>query len=353
MNSAPGIKNLITDIPGIQVGHAEDNEIGTGVTVITGDNFFSAAVDVRGGGPGTRETDMLSLENSIGRADAIVLSGGSAFGLDACSEVQDLLRQDNKGYKVGKAIVPLVPGAVIFDLNINDKPHVNIIGEHSPWRKLANKAYKSAKTDFLLGSFGAGCGATTATIKGGQGSSSWSQIFSNGKKYSVGAIVINNAVGNPLLNEGPHFLSAHLEFEDEFGGYGVCNDLYDNVLRAKRLPPSIGKTEIIDDISSNTVIGVIATDAPLTRSNLKRIAIMAHDGIARSLSPAHTSMDGDTIFSITTRQNIKEQVLENVDIIALGARASDCVARACNRAIYEAKAVGNSKPSWKNLFQSK
>ena len=353
MNSAPGIKNLITDIPGIQVGHAEDNEIGTGVTVITGDKFFSAAVDVRGGGPGTRETDMLSLENSIGRADAIVLSGGSAFGLDACSEVQDLLRQDNKGYKVGKAIVPLVPGAVIFDLNINDKPHVNIIGEHSPWRKLANKAYKSAKTDFLLGSYGAGCGANTATIKGGQGSSSWSQIFSNGKKYSVGAIVINNAVGNPLLNEGPHFLSAHLEFGDEFGGYGVCNDLYDNVLRAKRLPPSIGKTEIIDDISSNTVIGVIATDAPLTRSNLKRIAIMAHDGIARSLSPAHTSMDGDTIFSITTRQNIKEQVLENIDVIALGARASDCVARACNRAIYEAEAVGNSKPGWKNLFQSK
>ena len=353
MEPAPGIKNLITDIPGIQVGHAEDNEIGTGVTVITGDKFFSAAVDVRGGGPGTKETDMLSLENSIGRADAIVLSGGSAFGLDACSEVQDLLRQDNKGYKVGKAIIPLVPGAVIFDLNINDKPHVNIIGENSPWRKLAHKAYKSANTDFLLGSFGAGCGAATATIKGGQGSSSWSQIYSNGKKYTVGAIVINNAVGNPLLNEGPHFLSAHLEFGDEFGGYGVCNDLYDNVLRAKRLPPSIGKTEIIDDISSNTVIGVIATDAPLTRSNLKRIAIMAHDGIARSISPAHTSMDGDTIFSITTHQNIKDQALENIDIITLGARASDCLARACNRAVYEAETVGFSKPGWKNLFQSK
>ena len=235
MDPAPGNKNLITDIPGIQVGHAEDNKIGTGVTVITGDNPFSTAVDVRGGGPGTRETDMLSLENSIGRADAIVLSGGSAFGLDACSEVQDLLRQDNKGYKVGKAIVPLVPGAVIFDLNINDKPYVNTIGEYSPWRILANKAYKSANRDFLLGSFGAGCGATTATLKGGQGSSSWSQTFSNGEKYTVGAIVINNAVGNPLLNEGPHFLSAHLEFDDEFGGYGVCNDLYDNILRAKRL----------------------------------------------------------------------------------------------------------------------
>ena len=353
MDPAPGNKNLITDIPGIQVGHAEDNKIGTGVTVIIGDNPFSTAVDVRGGGPGTRETDMLSLENSIGRADAIVLSGGSAFGLDACSEVQDLLRQDNKGYKVGKAIVPLVPGAVIFDLNINDKPYVNTIGEYSPWRILANKAYKATNTDFLLGSFGAGCGATTATLKGGQGSSSWSQTFSNGEKYTVGAIVINNAVGNPLLNEGPHFLSAHLEFDDEFGGYGVCNDLYDNILRAKRLPQSIGKTEIFDNISSNTVIGVVATDAPLTRANLKRLAIMAHDGIARSLSPAHTPMDGDTIFSITTSQDINEQVLDNVDILALGSRASDCVARACNRAIYEAEAVGNSKPGWKNFFQSK
>ena len=261
-------------------------------------------------------------------------------GIFAEKWLQELLTI--KGYKVGKAIVPLVPGAVIFDLNLNDKPHVNIIGEHSPWRILANKAYKSANTDFLLGSFGAGCGANTATLKGGQGSSSWSQTFSNGKKYTVGAIVINNAVGNPLLNEGPHFLSAHLEFGNEFGGYGVCNDLYDNILRAKRLPSPIGKAENLDNISSNTVIGIVATDAPLTRANLKRLAIMAHDGIARSISPAHTPMDGDTIFSITTFQDIKEQVLENVDILALGARASDCVGRACNRAIYEAEAIGNS-----------
>ena len=346
MDPAPGNKNLITDVSGIQVGHAEDNKIGTGVTIITGDKPFSAAVDVRGGGPGTRETDMLNLENSIGRADAIVLSGGSAFGLDACSEVQDLLRQDNKGYKVGKAIVPLVPGAVIFDLNINDKPHVNIIGELSPWRRLANKAYVSANKDFLLGSFGAGCGATTATLKGGQGSTSWTQIFSNGEEYTIGAIVINNAVGNPLLNDGPHFLSASLEFGNEFGGYGVSNDLYDNILRAKRLPSSIDG----NNVSSNTVIGVVATDAPVTRSNLKRLAIMAHDGIARSLNPAHTPMDGDTIFAITTCQNIKDQVLENVDILCLGARASDCVARACNRAVYEAEAIGNSKPGWKKFF---
>jgi len=353
MYSGPGPKNLITDVLGVQVGHAQDKKIGTGVTVITGKNPFSASVDVRGGGPGTRETDMLSLENSIGRADAIVLSGGSAYGLDACSEIQDLLREDQKGYQLGKAIIPLVPGAVIFDLNINNNPHVNVLNKKSPWRILANKAYKSINNNLLLGSYGAGCGATTATLKGGQGSSSWIQKFSNGKEYTVGAIVINNAVGNPLLNNGPSFLSGYLELEKEFGGYGPSNKKYDNILRAKRIPSSLGKTDTFNNISSNTVIGVIATDAPLTRANLKRLAIMGHDGIARSLNPAHTPMDGDTIFSISTNQYHNDQVLENVDILALGSRASDCVARACNRAVYEATSIGSSKPGWKSLFSPK
>lgn len=350
--TAPGSKNLITDVSGVQVGHAEDYKIGTGVTVITGDNPFSAAVDVRGGGPGTRETDMLSLENSIGRADAIVLSGGSAYGLDASSEIQDLLRDDGKGYQLGKAIIPLVPSAVIFDLNINDNPHVNKIGHRSPWRNLANQAYKSCSNNFLLGSYGAGCGATTATLKGGQGSSSWKQKYSNGQEYTVGAIVINNAVGNPLLNKGPCFLSGYLEIDKEFGGYGTSNENFDHVIRSKRLPRSIGIADTFNQISSNTVIGVVATDAPLSRINLKRLAIMAHDGIAKSLSPAHTPMDGDTIFAISTHQNNKSE-LDNIDILAMGSRISDCVARACNRAVYEAVSTIKSKPTWKELFRSK
>ena len=349
--SGPGSKNLITDVIGVQVGHAEDIKIGTGVTVISGDKPFSTAVDVRGGGPGTRETDMLSLENSVGRSDAIVLSGGSAYGLDACSEVQDLLRQDKKGYKLGNAIIPLVPGAVIFDLNINENPHVNEVGKHSPWRKLANKAYNSLSKNFKQGSYGAGCGATTATLKGGQGSSSWVQKLSNEEEYTIGALVINNAVGNPLLNEGPHFLSGFLEFENEFGGYGASSENYDHILRAKRVPPSLGLSNTFNNIASNTVIAVIATDAPVTRANLKRMAMMAHDGIAKSLSPAHTPMDGDTIFAISSNEVINKEVLENADILALGARASDCLARACNKAIYEAIKVGKSKPSWKKLFK--
>ena len=351
--TAPGSNNLITDVSGVQVGHAEDYKIGTGVTVITGDNPFSAAVDVRGGGPGTRETDMLSLENSIGRADAIVLSGGSAYGLDASSEIQDLLRDDGKGYQLGKAIIPLVPSAVIFDLNINDNPHVNKIGHRSPWRNLANQAYKSCSNNFLLGSYGAGCGATTATLKGGQGSSSWKQKYSNGQEYTVGAIVINNAVGNPLLNEGPSFLSGYLEINKEFGGYGTSSENFDHVIRSKRLPCSIGIADTFNEISSNTVIGVVATDAPLSRANLKRLAIMAHDGIAKSLSPAHTPMDGDTIFAISTNQNYKKSELDNIDILAMGSRISDCVARACNRAVYEAVSLVKSKSTWKELFRSK
>jgi L-aminopeptidase/D-esterase-like protein len=335
--SGPGLRNLITDIPGVQVGYAQDNKIGTGVTVIIGEQPFSAAVDVRGGGPGTRETDMLSLENSVGRADAIVLSGGSAFGLDASAEIQDLLRQDGKGYKLGKAIIPLVPAAVIFDLNIHNNPHVNKIGEQSPWRKLANEAYKNLNLDLQLGSYGAGCGATTATLKGGQGSSSWIQKYSNKEEYSVGALMINNAVGNPLLNE--------------FGGCGISNELYDGILRSKRLPASLGLANTFQDIASNTVIGVIATDAPLNRSSLKRLAIMAHDGIARSISPAHTPMDGDTIFAICTNQDKNRQNLDNVDILTLGSRISDCVARACNRGVFEANSISESKPSWKSLFQ--
>ena len=229
---------------------------------------------------------------------------------------------------------------------------MNKLGHRSPWRNLANQAYKSCSNNFLLGSYGAGCGATTATLKGGQGSSSWKQKYSNGQEYTVGAIVINNAVGNPLLNKGPCFLSGYLEINKEFGGYGTSNENFDHVIRSKRLPRSIGIADTFNQISSNTVIGVVATDAPLSRTNLKRLAIMAHDGIAKSLSPAHTPMDGDTIFAISTHQNNKSE-LDNIDILAMGSRISDCVARACNRAVYEAVSTIKSKPTWKELFRSK
>ena len=339
----PALKNLITDVNGVLVGSSEDKELCTGVTVIAGEKPFLAAVDVRGGGPGTKETDMLNLENSIGRADAIVLSGGSAFGLDASSEIQRLLRKDKKGYVVSDNIIPLVPSAVIFDLQPSKNYWEN---NQSIWKSLAKSAYRNLNKSFLLGSKGAGYAAKTATLKGGQGSASWKQEFSNGLEYTVGSIVINNAVGNPLLNKGPHFLSGYLELENEFGGLGPSKEIFDEVIRAKRLNKDF-------ENQLNTVIGIVATDAPLTRNNLKRLAIMSHDGIARSIHPSHTPMDGDTIFAITTNQiedELNSPVSKN-DLTILGSRCSDCVARACNRAIYEAESIDNLKPSWKELFE--
>ena len=338
--SLPGPKNLITDVKGILVGSAEDSKLCTGVTVLSSKKPLIAAVDVRGGGPGTKETDMLKLENSIGRADAIVLSGGSAFGLDASSEIQRLLKKDKRGYCVNGNIIPLVPSAIIFDLQPSLEYWKN---DQSIWKKLANQAYKNLDKNFLLGSKGAGYGAKTSTLKGGLGSASWIEELSDGKQYTVGAIVINNAVGNPLNNKGPHFLSGYLEIEKEFGGLGSSNKKFDKIIRAKRINNSENQI--------NTIIGIVATDAPLDRANLKRLAIMAHDGISRSIHPSHTPMDGDTIFSVSSNQNRKENPISKSDLTILATRASDCIARACNRAVYEAKSIDNLKPSWQELFK--
>ena len=336
------MKNLITDIEGILVGCAEDHKFSTGVTVLSGPHPFTAAVDVRGGGAGTRETEILKLESSIGRIDAIVLSGGSAFGLDASSEVQKLLFKEGKGYKVKDHSIPLVSSAVIFDLiKANNYWEKNI----SIWRVLANKAYKNLSDDFLLGSKGAGYGANTATVKGGQGSASSEVELSNGKKIKVGSLVINNAVGNPLLNDGPNFLSGYLEVNNELGGLTLTNEKYDGQIRAKRISNNIEQL--------NTVIGIVATNAPLNRTQLKRMSIMCHGSISKSIHPSHTPMDGDTIFAISTSNtncSIDEEI-NKLDFTIISTIASDTFSRACNRAIFEARSIGD-KPSWKDLFSN-
>ncbi len=348
------MRNLITDVEGVFVGSSEDQKLLTGVTVISGNKPFITSVDVRGGGPGTKETDMLKLENSVGRADAIVLSGGSSFGLEASVEVQKLLLKLNKGYIVNKNIIPLVPSAVIFDLNSQINYWDN---NESIWKKLARKAFENLNFDFKLGSKGAGINATTATVKGGLGSASSKQKLSNNKSYTVGAIVINNAVGNPLLNEGPNFLSGYLEINDEFGGLGSSNKNIDYKLRAKRIKDNSKEKKgsmTSKILPTNTVLGVVATDAPLDRNALKRLAIMSHDGIARSIYPSHTPIDGDTIFAITNKIINKDnfEEISNLDLLILGSSASDCIARACNRAVYEASISTNIKPTWKQLFNN-
>ncbi len=336
------MKNLITDIEGILVGCAEDHKFSTGVTVLSGPRPFTAVVDVRGGGAGTRETEILKLESSIGRIDAIVLSGGSAFGLDASSEVQKLLLEEGKGYKVKNHSIPLVSSAVIFDLIQTNNFWENNV---SIWRVLANKAYKNLSEDFLLGSKGAGYGANTGTVKGGQGSASSEIKLSNGKKIKVGSLVVNNAVGNPLLNDGPNFLSGHLEINNEFGGLPPTKEKYDGKIRAKRISNDFEQL--------NTVIGIVATNAPLNRIQLKRLSIMCHGSISRSIHPSHTPMDGDTIFAISTSDKscyVSEEI-NKLDLTVINTVASDTFSRACNRAIFEAENIGG-KPSWKDLFKN-
>src|SRR5215475_10472131 len=207
-------RNLITDIPGIRVGHADDARLGSGVTAVVFDAPAVAAIDVRGGGPGTRESALLDPAMTVERIDAIALAGGSAFGLDAASGVQAWLAEQGRGFRIREAVIPIVPGAILFDLlNGGDKAW----GRFPPYRDLGYAAAASAGADFALGSVGAGLGATTANFKGGLGSAS--AVTSDGIK--VAAIAAVNAVGSVTVGDGPWFWAAPFEVDGEFGGRGL------------------------------------------------------------------------------------------------------------------------------------
>ena len=279
-------RNLITDIPGIRVGQAGDAKVGSGVTAVLFDKAVTASVDVRGGGPGTRETALLDPAQTVEGIDAVVLSGGSAFGLDAASGVQAYMREQGRGFRIRDAVVPIVPAAIMFDLlNGGDKNW----GRYPPYRELGYEAAKAAAVDFTLGSFGAGLGATTANLKGGVGSAS--AITNDG--ITVGALVVVNAVGTTVIGDGPHFWAAPFEQNNEFGGrkWPAQISPADLALRAKGGP------------GENTTIAVIATDAKLNKAQCNRLAVMAHDGFARAIYPVHTPLDGDVIFAAATGPN--------------------------------------------------
>ncbi len=325
----PGPRNLITDVTGLHVGNAEDRKIRTGTTVLVGDTAFTAGVHVMGGAPGTRETDLLAPEMTVQQVDALVLSGGSAFGLDAASGIADALAATGRGFAVGSARVPIVPAAVLFDLlNGGDKAW-----PENPYRRLGAAALKMAGPDFALGSHGAGTGATTATLKGGLGSASL-RLPSG---HMLGALVAVNALGSATVADGPHFWAAPFEIDSEFGGLGP----------APGAPPDIAP--IKGDLSVNTTIGIVATDADLTQAQCTRLAIAAQDGLARALVPSHTPLDGDLVFAAATG------TLPLTDPVAgmlwLGHAASLCMARAIARAVYEATPEhGDMKPSWHMRF---
>ena len=313
----PPPRNLLTDIPGIRVGHADDSRLASGVTAILFDTPLIAAVDVRGGGPGSRETDLLDPARTVERIDAIVLSGGSAFGLDAASGVQAYLRSIGRGYAVGTALVPLVPGAILFDLlNGGNKDW----GRYPPYRELAYAAAERAGADFALGSVGAGLGATTVNFKGGIGSAS--AVTDSG--FAVGALAAVNAGGSVVVDDEPWFWAAPYEQNGEFGGHGFPAIVPARALaaRTKGAP------------RQSTTLVVAATDAMLSKAQAKHLAVMAQDGLARAIHPVHTPLDGDIVFVVATGQ----RPLANppFDLMAIGTAAAQVVARAIARGVFEA-----------------
>lgn len=333
----PGKRNLITDVAGISVGQAEDDAARSGVTVVLTEQPFAAAVDVRGGAPGTIGTDALDPVNLVGAIDAVVLSGGSSYGLEAASAVMAWLGAQGRGFRFAPEVppAPIVPGAIIFDLaNGGDKSW----GVTPPYGALALQAVERTGADFALGNAGAGLGATAGMYKGGTGSAS--VVTDEG--ITVGALAIVNSVGSPVIPYTDVFWAFPFEQATEFGG--------------KRLPPDFPFVDaaLPPDMKSparagaNTTIAVVATDADLSRVELKRLAIMAADGFARALRPVHTPFDGDTVFALATAKHALAAP-RAYTLMQLGNAAADCLARAIARGVYEAETLGEMR-SHRDVF---
>ena len=325
-DKVPAPRNLITDIAGLRVGNAHDDAVMSGVSVLLPDRPVTAAVDVRGGGPGTRETDALGLAGVVDEVHGIVLSGGSAFGLDAAGGVQGWLAARGIGFAVREARVPIVPQAILFDLlNGGDKAW----GEEPPYTRLARRACDAAGVDFALGSAGAGFGATTANLRGGLGSAA---AVVEGE-VSVGALVAVNAVGSVTMGDGPHFWAAPFERGREFGGRGwpaagFCDA---TTIQLKGETASHGAQHQ----TLNTTIAVVATNARLSKVECYRLAVMAQAGMARAVYPIHSPLDGDTVFAVSTGD--APAPASHAALARLGAEAANCLSRAIARAVYEAE----------------
>lgn len=332
--AATGPRNLITDVDGLSVGNAHDGALRSGVTVLLTDAPAVAAVDIRGGGPGTRETRVLEPEGLVQDVHAIVLSGGSAFGLDAATGAQAYLRERGVGFAVGPARVPIVPQAILFDLlNGGDKDW----GRRPPYQDLAYAACEAASDAFALGTAGAGYGAAAARLKAGLGSASC--LTQDGD--TVGALAAVNAAGNVTMGDSAHFWAAPLERGAEFGGLGWPESVSADMLEP-RLKGRPGE---------NTSLAVVATDATLDRNALKRLAIMAQTGLVRAIYPVHTPLDGDIVFAVSTGRRPAPDPVRG--LAQLGAMAANSLARAVARSVYEASAFESDPagpPAYRDLF---
>lgn len=329
-------RNLITDVAGLRIGNAHDAALASGVTVALFDEPAVASCAVLGGAPGTRETDLLEADKLVSGIHSIVLSGGSAFGLDAASGVQACLRERGIGLTVGSAIVPLVPEAVVFDLlNGGNKDW----GRYPPYRELGYEAAQNAATDFKLGTAGGGFGATTVNLKGGLGSAS----VKTSSGHTIGALAVVNSIASAVIGDGPHFWAGAFEEGEEFGGLGhparVIQEMRTLVWKGSRQPA--------------TTIVLVATDATLNKAQAKRLAISSHGGLARALRFSHALYDGDTVFAASTGRRPLQDDAD--DFIEIAARAADCVARAIARGVFEATALPfpDALPAWRDTFGSR
>lgn len=335
----PGPKNHLLDVAGLSVGHAADPSAATGTTVVLAEDPAVASVAVTGGAPGTRETDLLAPDRTVDRVDAIVLTGGSAFGLAAGDGAAEALAAAGRGFRLAGFAVPIVPTAVIFDLAAGGDGSAPT-GER--YRALGRAAVEAAADggDPRIGSVGAGTGALTANLAGGLGSAS--AVLSSGA--TVAAIVAVNPVGAATFGGLPHFRAAPFEIASEFGGHGLPDLARDGAEARRILTKPIGSVE-----GANTTIAVIATDAALTKPQAARLALAAQDGIALAVYPAHTPLDGDTVFTLATGGRAAPRT--PADFVELTAAASAALARAIARGVHAATPrAGSPLPAWSERF---
>ncbi|WP_347302369.1 P1 family peptidase [Croceibacterium sp. TMG7-5b_MA50] len=338
--ASTGPRNLITDVAGLTVGQADDPRVRTGTTVILGDGLLQAAIDVRGGGPGTRESDVTDAHNLVHAVNAVTLSGGSSYGLAAADGVATELGARGIGYgglaRDGVPVSPIVTAAILYDLaNGGDKAW----GANPPYNDLGRRAFTSAGADFALGTAGAGYGAMAGGLKGGVGSAS--TLASGG--FTVGAIVAVNSLGSVIAPGTRHFWASPFELGDEFGG------LPPRALRAG--PEEWGLTKLAR-ARENTTIACVATDLALSATELKRVAIMAQDGLARAIRPVHSPFDGDVVFALATakREAPADEMARHAVTMQVGAIAADTLARAVARGVFAATPPpGADVTCWRDL----
>lgn len=325
----PGRLNHIIDVTGLRVGHAADARLKSGVTVLVGEAPFACGLNIMGGAPGVRDTALLAPDKLVPAVDALVLSGGSAFGLAACDGVMAGLAAQGRGFAVGDVRVPIVPGAIVFDLlNGGDKGW-----RENPYPALGRAALEAAATGTEIGTVGAGTGATTGRLKGGLGSAS--AVLESG--HTIGALVVVNALGSATVGETRHFWAAPWELGDEFGALGLPGRI------PATLEPRPEKRQ-----GEATTIAIVATDAALDKAALTRLATAAQDGMARALVPSHTPLDGDLVFAVSTSARPLRDPL--AETFALGHAATCTLARAIARGVHAATpAPGDVQPCWLTL----